>query len=484
MKKDLFVALFTMIPVSLIAQNGSFTYKIVDTGQEICYDSLQPIDPPAPGEMFYGQDAQFDGNQPGYQNNGDGTVTDLVTGLMWQKSADHNSDGTIDINDKFTFDEALAGADTFSLAGYSDWRLPSIKELYSLIMFYGTDPSGPNPVDPVPFLNTDYFDFGYGDTVAGERIIDAQYWSSTEYVGNTMNNDPTAFGANFADGRIKGYPSQPVGPPGQQFTMKSYVKYVRGSENYGVNSFTDNGDGTVTDEATALVWAKDDSGEGLNWEEALAWVQKKNQENFLGHNDWRLPNAREIQSIVDYTRSPQTTGSAAIDPVFNISSIIDEGGNVNYPFFWTAATHATPEGMGEFAVYIAFGEAPGWMETPPGSGTYELWDVHGAGAQRSDPKSGDPENYPYGHGPQGDVIRIYNHIRLVRDDTVSMGVGYYLEQIELLKINSIYPNPASQYVTVNFNMTKTNELTFKFIDIFGKMIKSTDRKYTLQVRTL
>ncbi len=52
---------------------------------------------------------------------------------------------------------------------------------------------------------------------------------------------------------------------------------------------------------------------------------------------------------------------------------------------------------------------------PPNSGNFQLVDVHGAGAQRSDPKFGDPDDWPYGHGPQGDVIRIYNHIRLVRD---------------------------------------------------------------------
>lgn len=41
-------------------------------------------------------------------------------------------------------------------------------------------------------------------------------------------------------------------------------------------------------------------------------------------------------------------------------------------------------------------------------------DVHGAGAQRSDPKSGDPADYPTGHGPQGDASRIDNYVRLVR----------------------------------------------------------------------
>ena len=45
-----------------------------------------------------------------------------------------------------------------------------------------------------------------------------------------------------------------------------------------------------------------------------------------------------------------------------------------------------------------------------------IWmDVHGAGAQRSDPKSGDPVDWPTGHGSQGDAIRINNHVRLVRD---------------------------------------------------------------------
>jgi hypothetical protein len=54
------------------------------------------------------------------------------------------------------------------------------------------------------------------------------------------------------------------------------------------------------------------------------------------------------------------------------------------------------------------------METPPGSGVMQLLDVHGAGAQRSDPKSGNPQDYPFGFGPQGDVIGIYNKVRLVR----------------------------------------------------------------------
>jgi len=92
-------------------------------------------------------------------------------------------------------------------------------------------------------------------------------------------------------------------------------------------------------------------------------------------------------------------------------------GSGEYPFYWSSTTHRegppTSQG-GDYAAYVCFGRGAGWMPQPPNSQNYVLLDVHGAGAQRSDPKAGDPANYPYGHGPQGDVIRIYNYVRLVR----------------------------------------------------------------------
>ena len=388
-------------------------YAIVDTGQTECYDDAYVIVEPSPGDAFYGQDAQYLGNQPSYTPGGDGvTVNDNVTGLTWQRNPDTDGDGDIDSDDKFTWSEAQSYADTLNaqnFGGHSDWRLPSIKELYSLIDFSGIDPSGYNGTDTsglVPFIDTDYFDFGYGDTSAGERIIDAQYWSSTEYVGTTMGGMPTTFGVNFADGRIKGYGR--TNPMGGEMTQ--FVRYVRGNTDYGANVFVDNGNGTVTDTATGLMWMQDDSGVGENWEDALGYGENL---EFAGHDDWRLPDAKELQSIVDYTRSPSTTGSAAIDPLFNATSITDEGGEADYASYWTSTTHANwTASSGDNAAYIAFGEAEGWMWSPWAG--YELQDVHGAGAQRSDPKTGDPSDYPYGHGPQGDVIRIYNYARAVR----------------------------------------------------------------------
>jgi hypothetical protein len=228
-----------------------------------------------------------------------------------------------------------------------------------------------------------------------------------------MDGNATVFGVNFADGRIKGYPKYRRGPGGGTVNTL-YVRYVHGNPNYGKNDFHDNGDGTITDRATGLMWSKADSGRGMNWEAALACVQTKNKENYLGHNDWRLPNAKELQSIVDYTRAPAVTQSPAIDPIFQTTKLSDG----EYPFFWTGTTHldGPPDRQGTAAIYVSFGRALGWMQFPPGRGDYRLLDVHGAGAQRSDPKRGDPAAFPHGRGPQGDVIMILNYIRCVRTD--------------------------------------------------------------------
>ena len=385
-------------------RSGSKSFAVVDSGQEKCYGSEAEISCPAKTEAFYGQDAQFMDNRPDFTGNGDGTVSDNISGLMWQQSPDTDQDNVIDANDKLTFTGAQSYCANLDLAGYSDWRLPDIKQLYSLIDFGGTDPSGYEGTDTsglVPFIDTLYFNFGYGDTSAGERIIDAQFASNTLYVSNTANDGgQTLFGVNFADGRIKGYGLSLMGQD-----KSFYVYCTRGSDSYGRNDFAANDDGTVTDNATGLMWVQQDSVTGLNWQEALAWAEQQNTASYLGYTDWRLPNAKELQSLLDYSRSPDTSGSAAIDPLFNSSSIVNEAGNADYPAYWTSTTHLDhqPRCSG---VYINFGRSMGYMNN--------TWvDVHGAGAQRSDPKAGDPAEYPTGRGPQGDAIRIYNHVRLV-----------------------------------------------------------------------
>ena len=428
-----------------VAQTSGLTYPIVDTNQTETYNNTSEIAAPSEGEAFYGQDAQIDGNQPSYVVNGigdngnsasavastesgetsiprdDGTVTDLVTGLMWTQG----------YYGKMTYSEAVAMVDGFEYAGYSDWRLPSIKALYSLIDFSGEDINPQAGSANNPFVDTAYFDFEYGDTSASERIIDSQWVTTTLYTGSTefAGGAQLMFGVNFADGRIKGYPiGEGAGPGGEEKTY--FVRFVRGNMAYGENDFINNGDGTITDLATGLMWSQDDSGTigtsagvdsasnggAMNWEEALAYVQQLNAQNYLGYFDWTLPNAKELQSIVDYDRSPDATNSAAIDPVFNVTSITNEAGQLDWGYYWTSTTHVSQRG-GQAAVYIAFGRGLGTMNG-------QFMDVHGAGCQRSDPKTGSPS---YGFGPQGDVVRVTNFVRVVRNagssSTTSSGSG-------------------------------------------------------------
>ena len=377
-------------------------YKIVDTGQKKCFDNQEAVAPPAVGDAFYGQDAQHAGNEPSYADNGDGTVTDQVTGLVWQKDY-------LVLSQR----EAAEKAKSLTLGGHSDWRIPSIRELYSLMQFSGVDVSGgempgaPPNLKGVAFINTDYFAFKYGSN--GPRAVDVQLLSSTLYQGTTMNGNATVFGLNIADGRIKGYPLREPWGEDKKFT----VRFVRGNPGYGTNRFQASGNGTVTDSSTGLMWEQADSKKALTWEEALAWAVQKNKEKHLGYNNWRVPNAKELHSILDYSRSPQQTSSAAINELFEVSAITDEGGKRNYPFYWTSTTHENALGGGRWAVYLCFGEALGFF-APPGSADKTLMDVHGAGAQRSDPKTGEAASFPEGNGPQGDVVRIKNHVRLVR----------------------------------------------------------------------
>ena len=374
-------------------------YPIVSTGQTKFFDNFSEVSEPLPGEPFYGQNGHYFGTPAQYVDNGDGTITDMVTGLMWQKS-----------QTDMAWADAETNAENANTGGHNDWRVPTIKELYSLIVFTGNQGTGnPSsstpPSDSKPFIHTDYFDFSYPTS---GRYIDVQFISKTTYNGVALGNTATFFGLNLADGRIKAYPQR-----GNVSSSLFKARFVRGNLNYGINDFADHGDGTITDNATELMWSKYDSGDevfdhpiaqytnndgSLNWEESLNFSENV---SFAGYDDWRLPSAKELHSILDYSRSPDATNSAAISPVFEYSVITNEAGQTDYPAYWTS-TSFEPGGD---AVIIFFGRAMGYING-------NFMDVHGAGCQRTDPKQGTPS---YGFGPQGDVRRVYNYVRLVRN---------------------------------------------------------------------
>ncbi|MDD5593100.1 MAG: DUF1566 domain-containing protein, partial [Candidatus Omnitrophica bacterium] len=135
-------------PVTGSASSGGLAFP--DTGQTASYTDTFGED----------HDYQPSASQPSYTDNGDGTITDNRTGLMWLKDASNYNSGSSQ-----TWENALSGCESFTYAGYSDWRLPNVRELMSIVN-YGTYS---------PAINTTYF----SNTQSGG------YWSSTTYASST-----------------------------------------------------------------------------------------------------------------------------------------------------------------------------------------------------------------------------------------------------------------------------------------------------------
>ena len=327
--------------------------------------------------------------KPAYEDNGDGTVTDLNTGLIWQKSQSQ---------EVFKYRDAQKYCDNLTLGGRK-WRLPTIKELYSIYDFRGELIENTAELS-TPYIDTDYFDFAYNPAHPMGTVC----WSSNMYVKGPVIEDTAeaAFGLNFADGHLKAYvtgyrfddPSVEITNPIYN-QPRQFIRCVCDDFNkeYGINKFVDNGDGTITDQATGLMWQKADDGQTRDWPEALQYAKNL---NFAGHSDWRLPNAKELHSLVDYEK---LTIPAIDEPFFEMTDPDS--------WFWTNTTLGD---MKETAVYISFGKAYAMLPEQN-----DFFDHHGSGAQRSDPKRGDISDYDHTSPNATDLVRIRNYVRCVRD---------------------------------------------------------------------
>lgn len=357
---------------SPVANTTGLTYPIVDTQQGFCYDDSIRIDPPKEGEAFYGQDAQYTGNVASYKDNGDKTITDNVTGLIWAQDLSASS---------YSWADAVKYCDTLTLGGYTDWRLPSVKELWSIRDFS----------QGWPWVNTDYFHL-VGD---GSDQRQQHTWTSnrylvvSEYQNDQVKRDPS-FIVNSWTGHIKAM-------DGARF-----VRAVRGNTSYGINKFVDNGDGTISDEATGLMWSKDDNGKGLSWQEALAYAESA---TIAGYEDWRLSNAKELQSIADYSG----VFPAMDTTVFNLTELINIKGQVDYPFYWSSTSNPVEgsDGAVDLGTVYAWVLAAGYNTDPGGN------DLHGAGSVVFTPKS------EKGFSERDPEIHRYNYVRLVRGGNVT-----------------------------------------------------------------
>lgn len=364
-------------------------YKIRHTGVSDYYNTNSIIDNPGSRSVFFAQDATtFDGKD-NLIHQDDGTVADLVTGLIWTRN----------LTEKQTIEEAKVSLNQLNQGKYSDWRIPTIKELFSL-----TDYSGQVFGDRSIrlFINTNKFNQPLGNPAIGEREIDAQTWSVTDCPSTTMGRDKSRYGVNFVDGRVKAYP---VVDPFSGLPNKLHVRFVRGNRNYGFNKFVDNRNGTITDEATGLMWQKKDSQTALDWESALQYASQLNLGN---HTDWRLPTVKELQSLVVYENQVDVSGKASISDFFVTSQRNHPDGSLNYPYYWSSTTLLDGPHPGNQAAYVCFGKASALFD-----GRYV--DAHGTGAVRSDLKYRQQENYPIPFGPQGDLVYVRNYVRCVRN---------------------------------------------------------------------
>jgi hypothetical protein len=212
-----------------------------------------------------GEDSGMIINPPSYTDNNDGTITDNITGLMWQKT-----DGG-----EMTFSNASDFCKSLKTGGYTDWRLPTGFELFGI-----------NNYDKVnPALNTDYF-----------TKTAAEYWWTSE----RRADDLSSIWAVNAGGGIGAHPSNETISSGG--TKRFHLRVVRNIQLPAAIPvrFADNGDGTITDNLTGLIWQKCPSSALMTWEEALLYASALS----LGSkDDWRLPNVKEIQSLND----PQLT---------------------------------------------------------------------------------------------------------------------------------------------------------------------------------
>ena len=275
MKKRLLLGIIIINSTLFFGQSVSKTIQLLpDTGETQSYTTT------------FGEDHDYLINAPSFTNNNNGTITDNVTGLMWQQV-----DGG-----EMTFESAVAYCNSLTLGGLSGWRLPTPIEAYSILNHQNSNPS----------INTNFF-----------TLTTAEYWWTSVF----ENNSTTKVWCTNAGGGIGNHPKIETISAGG--TKKFHARAVRTvtTPTMITNHFTDNGD-TVTDNLTQLVWQKIPNTAALTWEQALVYAEGLTIGTSL---DWRLPNIKELQSL----NNELATNPSVFSPYFS---------NVGIHNYWSSTT--------------------------------------------------------------------------------------------------------------------------------------------------
>lgn len=253
--------------------NRITSYPLAGPSLAALPDTGQTLD----ATTVFGEDSDYSIHPPAYLDNGDGTVTDLVTGLMWQK---------VDMGE-MTWEQAMARPAGIDTGGHRDWRLPTALEAFSILDH-----------DRKPALNPSYFGSAPGST--------AEYWWTLDnYAGDARR----AWVTNAGGGLGPHLKSETLSAGGSR---RIHARYVRGAPPSDGHNYRNNDDGTVTDLDTGLMWTRAPSADALAWTAALGYAEGL---ELAGHDDWRLPNVKELQSLVDLNLA--TGSGSASQPSLN-----------------------------------------------------------------------------------------------------------------------------------------------------------------------
>ena len=256
------------------------------TGQTECFNEKnQEIECPAPGEDFYGQDAQYAAKGLCIPQNfevktleGKNVVEDLNTKLMWQQEIPEGL---------YLWEDAAEYCEDLNYAGFDDWRMPRPEELLSIA------DSGRSK----PALDTDFFtNMIYVDPEPDVSYYNNFFWSSKNLHPDLPDRVPCLL--DISDGLVScSYSYSSSGTP-----YSSRTVCVRGNEfaNKAQLSTTENGE-VVIDSSTGLMWQGiPDADTGLDWKGLFSHCENL---DYAGYTDWRVPNKNELASLLNFDKT-------------------------------------------------------------------------------------------------------------------------------------------------------------------------------------